>query len=160
MVVSESSRWAEVDMLEYIKNLLALYSHLHEKYHEITYEIDYKHDELSDEELTDLTNEASKLWFRIRKSYKLRQAMMKKLKECAVDYNNKYHCDLKHLIDAWWVAQEVWNTNMEDNELEEIMLETETLMYETLWDYLWIEHVVCWRCIKDELENIKKDRVE
>lgn len=155
---NESSRWVVVDIVEMIKEQLAIYSHLQELYKEVVDNIDLaiRH-WASDTQINELTNEATMLRKEIEDVYNRRQKTMAELKKLAINYDRKIHCLLKHAIKEWWIAEEVWNTDKDNEAYESLMLAAEHFMYKVLSRYLGTEIVTCWRCLADELSLPSKD---
>lgn len=149
---NETSRWVVVDLVECIKEQLAIYSHLQELYKEIVDDIDKAvSDWVGDGYINELTTKAQSLKYEIKDCYTRRQKAMQELKKLAKDYDQEMHCLLKHAIKEWWIAEEVWNTDMDNEVYESLMLDAENFMYKVLSRYLWTDIVTCWRCILDEL---------
>lgn len=148
----DTSRWVVVDLVEVIKEQLAIYSHLQELYKEVVDTIDaltssWANQDSIDEEAI----KAVRLKKEIKNVYSRRQKAMQELKTLAKDYDHKARCLVKHSIKEWWIAEEVWNTDMDNERFEEIMLDAETFCYKCLSLFLWTEIVTCWRCLTDEL---------
>lgn len=150
--INETSRWVVVDIVEMIKEQLAIYSHLQELYKEVVDNIDSAvNNWASEETINSLTTEAAKLRTSIKDAYIRRQKTMAELKKMAKTYDKKMHCLLKHAIKEWWIAEEVWNTDKDNDTYEALMLAAENYMYKVLSQYLGTEIVTCWRCLADEL---------
>lgn len=161
---NETSRWVVVDIVEMIKEQLAIYSHLQELYKEVVDNIDNAISNwASENQINALTTEAQNLRNNIKDSYARRQQAMAMLRSQAVKYDRKCHCLLKHAIKEWWIAEEVWNTDKDNDTYEALMLAAENYMYKVLSQYLGTEIVTCWRCLADELSlssNTKEDGSE
>lgn len=152
MQQNQTSRWVVVDLVEVIKEELAIYSHLQELYKEAVDNIDKANeDDADDEILGSLIKEAWELKEKIKNVYSRRQKAMNELKWLAINYNHKAWCLVKHSIKEWWIAEEVWNTDMNNPVYEEIMLDAESFCYKCLSLFLGTEIVTCWRCLTDEL---------
>jgi hypothetical protein len=68
---------------------------------------------------------------------------MAELRKLAIKYDRKCHCLLKHSIKEWGIAEEVWNTDKENQTYEALMLAAENYMYKVLSQYLGTEIVTC-----------------
>ncbi len=152
MQQNQTSRWVVVDLVEMIKEELAIYSHLQELYKEVVDNIDKANEDNADDEiLGSLIKEAWELKDKIKNAYSRRQKAMNELKWLAINYNHKAWCLVKHSIKEWWIAEEVWNTDMNNLVYEEIMLDAESFCYKCLSLFLGTEIVTCLRCLTDEL---------
>lgn len=152
----ESSRWVVVDLVEVIKEQQAIYSHLQELYKEVVDNIDAATASWASQDYIDeLVLEARSLRRDIIDAYDRRQKAMAELKKLAINYDRKCHCLLKHAIKEWGIAEEVWNTDKDNDVYEALMLDAENYMYKVLSKYLWTEIVTCWRCLADELDGNK-----
>lgn len=159
MTQNETSRWVVVDIIEMIKEQLAIYSHLQELYKEVVDNVDSAIENwASEEQLNALTTEATRLRNSIKDAYKRRQETMAELRKLAINYDRKCHCLLKHAIKEWWIAEEVWNTDKDNSTYEALMLAAEHYMYKVLSQYLGTEIVTCWRCLADELALPTKEK--
>lgn len=148
----DTSRWVVVDLIEMIKEQLAIYSHLQELYKEVIDNIDAAVSSWASEDYIDeLRTEALHIRNNIIDAYNRRQKAMAELKKLAVKYDRKCHCLLKHAIKERGIAEEVWNTDKDNDVYEALMLAAENYMYKVLSQYLWTEIVTCWRCLTDEL---------
>lgn len=154
MVERETSRGVVVDLVEVIKEQLAIYSHLQELYKEVIDNIEAaKNTWANDDYIQELEGKAYRFSKDLKDIYARRQQSMNELKKLAKEYNVKMHCLLKHAIKERGIAEEVWNSDMDNVIYEQIMLDAETFMYKILSQYLWTEIVTCWRCLKDALEE-------
>lgn len=148
----DTSRWAVIDLVEVIKEQLAIYSHLQELYKEVVDNINAVIDSWANADyIEELRLEAFRLRNDIKDVYERRRNTMAELKKLAIKYDKKCHCLLKHAIKEWGIAEEVWNTDMDNETYEALMLDAENYMYKVLSQYLWTEIVTCWRCLTDEL---------
>jgi len=148
----DTSRWVVVDLVEVIKEELAIYSHLQELYKEVVDNIEaWVSTWANDDYIEELRLKALRLKNEIKNVYSRRQKSMQELKSLAKEYNHKARCLVKHSIKEWGIAEEVWNTDIDNDKYEEIMLDAETFCYKCLSLFLWTEIVTCWRCLTDEL---------
>lgn len=148
----DTSRWVVVDLIEMIKEQLAIYSHLQELYKEVVDNIDAAVNSWANDDYVDeLRANALHIRNNIKDVYERRQKSMAELKKLAIKYDRKCHCLLKHAIKERGIAEEVWNTNKDNGTYEALMLDAENYMYKVLSQYLWTEIVTCWRCLTDEL---------
>lgn len=150
----ETSRWVVIDLVEVIKEQLAIYSHLQELYKEVVDNIEsWMANWASENYLNELQQKATELHKELKHVYNRRQQSMNELKKLAKTYDHKARCLTKHAIKEWGIAEEVWNTDMDNLIYEQLMLDAETFMYKCLSTFLWTEIVTCWRCLSDELDN-------
>ena len=160
----DTSRWVVVDLVEVIKEELAIYSHLQELYKEVVDNIEaWVSTWANDDYIEELRLKALRLKNEIKNVYSRRQKSMQELKSLAKEYNHKTRCLVKHSIKEWGIAEEVWNTDMDNDRYEEIMLDAETFCYKCLSLFLWTEIVTCWRCLTDELlppNNVANEKEE
>ena len=152
MVERETSRGVVVDLVEVIKEQLAIYSHLQELYKEVIDNIEAaKSTWANDDYIQELEGKAYIFSKDLKDIYARRQQSMNELKKLAKEYNHKAWCLVKHSIKEWGIAEEVWNSDMDNIIYEQIMLDAETFCYKCLSVFLWTEIVTCWRCLSDEL---------
>lgn len=151
---NETSRWVVIDLVELIKEDLAIYSHLQELYKEVNDELNNaERNWLWQEEINALQSKGIVLWGELKEIYKQRQNAMQELKKLAVNYDKEMWCLVKHSIKMWWMAEEVWNTDMNNIDYENLMIGAEDYMYRVLSRFLWTEIVTCWRCLLDEMRK-------
>lgn len=148
----DSQRWAVIEVVEIIANLIALQSHYTELYqNKVT---DLSHPDLfTDEELQKIQSDAMGFYQARSEALEKRRHFMRILKWMALDYNQESRCELKHKIWVYQFSQELLDTNIDNDDYIKLAEESYMSMMESLSRFLWTEIVSCGRCLQDELEN-------
>lgn len=146
----DSQRWAATELIELIANLIASYSHHNELYNSI--QSDMEHKELFDEEELRKMEQDS-VWHAMKMESLLeeRRLAMRKLKEMAVDCDDKMRCLTKHSIASYQFSQELWNSDVDNLDYLHLAETSYQYMYECVSKFLGVTLVTCARCLEDEL---------
>ena len=148
----DSQRWAATELIELIANLIASYSHHYELYNSI--QSDMEHKELfDDEELWKMEQES--VWHAMKMESLLeeRRLAMRKLKEMAVDCDDKMRCLVKHSIASYQFSQELRNSDVDNLDYLHLAETAYQYMYECVSKFLGVTLVTCARCLEDELSK-------
>lgn len=145
---NNSSRGWLFDLVNGIANDLATTNHLHEAYYGA-----YK------DTLDEIEGSAKRL-INYKKlllmSVDNRRDKMRTLIEQADDYDDKMWCPLKHSIESYMEAMEVWQAFESEDTFKQMVKSTE-LMAGILSLALGMELETCARCLSDSLKNGKID---
>lgn len=152
MPENNTQRGPAVDVLELVANLIATYSHLFEIYNENEVYIRWMQADWGDT-FDKAIEEMPLLEEMIAEVYKLRKTAMNVLKDLSPNYNYKRWCITKHLIGAYQYACELWDTDRENEDYQQLVLDTTQLMYKALSQFMGVDLATCWRCLSDALED-------
>jgi len=136
----QTSRSWVLDWTELVWQLLALSSHLQE--------IADSH--WFNEEVTDEDKEVCE-WI-TKTNTMLRRKLMDKIFESWYG-DHKYRCAVKHSVFCYELANELQQTDTDDETFKLIQRLCSQSMYMILSKFLWNELVLCWRCLNDSLSQ-------
>ena len=153
----DSSRTPIVDIVENIGECIAIQSHLWELYCSISNEMEENYKDMNEVERVEYLNDKSSEMENIKKmyeeSYRKRKKLMNiLLEEFADNVNMDYRCLVKHSVASRQFSKELWDTNRDNLEYEELYIKSSEVMYSILSKFLWVKEIVkCWRCLLDQL---------
>lgn len=147
----DSQRWAAVELLELIANLIASVSHHYEIYMSLQSDI-WHSEQFTQEQINQMAEESSWHYNKIIELLEERRKAMRALKDMAKEYDDNMWCLMKHSIANYQFAQELWYTDMSNIDYMELAEHASKYMYECASKYLWTELVTCGRCLMDELK--------
>ena len=151
----ESSRTPIIDIVEGIAEWIAIQSHLWELYLNINHEVEENvndDNENSTNIIAERMDELTELKFKYEEAYKMRKGLMRILRE-RYDANMDYRCLVKHSIATYQYTKELWDTERDNLDYEEMYIQASQFMYSILSRFLWVEIVKCWRCLLDAVEK-------
>lgn len=147
--MNNTSRGWLADLISSISNDLANNSHLIETY---TAELrDFENAKIAGEETEELEQRLSQLELVMNMVLETRRAKMNLLKENATSYNPKMWCSVKHAIESFMQASEVWQASPSKETLE-LMVKTKDIMASVLSMMMGHTFEVCSACYFDQLK--------
>lgn len=149
---NNSSRGAEIEIIELIANLIASYSHHNELYNSL--QADLIHPELyTEEQKNDMEQLSFRHYVKMGELLEERRKAMRQLKAMAKECDSNMRCLVKHSIASYQFSQELLNTDMNNSDYAELAEHASQYMYECISKFLWVELVTCGRCLSDELAD-------
>lgn len=155
----ETQRWAIMDIIELVANMIATYSHLYELYNSDVVQMDkYIEDPsiMDDEEAREVQQRLMEYEWLLEDSYTQRKIAMSMLKDRAVKYDKNMHCLLKHAIAQYVYSQEVRDTDRSNVVAGDLATYCSQHLHKILSMYLWVEVSLCARCLQDAMEDLQK----
>ncbi len=144
--MSDTSRGWIFDLVNGIANDLATTNHLHENLYDA-----YSKVKEGEEGAMDEFNQYKKL---LLMALENRRSKMRILKETTDDFNDKLWCPLKHTIESYMEAMEVWQATQTAETLVSLHDST-SLLAGVLSMALGMELESCARCLNDILKEVK-----
>lgn len=143
-----TSRGHIFDLVNSIANDLATVNHLTEA----LYGVESLLSDAEGDERDDLLNTKYNYSKLLENALELRRAKMVMLKESAIDHDPKMWCPLKHSIEGYMEAMEVYQADKTPRSYK-LMVDSMSLMSGVLSLFLGMELENCMRCLADALKE-------